>query len=36
MIRDRSEELRRDLVASLSKIKEHYSYDQSCILDLWY
>ncbi len=37
MINDRSEELRRALVvASPSKIKEYYSYNQSYILDLWY
>jgi hypothetical protein len=36
MIRDRSEKSRRAFVASPSKIKEYYSYDQSYILDLWY
>jgi hypothetical protein len=36
MIRDRSEESQQALVASPSKIKEYYSYDQSYILDLWY
>jgi hypothetical protein len=36
MIRDRSEESRQALVASLSEIKEYYSYNQSYILELWY
>ncbi len=36
MIRDRLEESWRALVASPSKIKEYYSYNQSYILDLWY
>jgi hypothetical protein len=36
MIRDRSEESWWALVASPSKIKEYYSYNQSYIPDLWY